>query len=450
MESVIEIQLRQPGRLLKILGVGFGLAICIGSTIGVGILRSPGLIAEYLGSPQIIMLAWGLGAVYAVLGANILAELATTTPRSGGLYVYAHRALGNYWGFVVGVCDWFQTTAALAFLSVVFGEYAASLFAPNLAGGRIIFSLSVLTILCVLNWIGLRSGSEIQKLTSFLKAIALIAFVAACFVLGGRSTAESVAAAPPTATAGFGLIVAFVLAFQLVLGTYEGWQGPAYFAEENSDPARSLPRSLFGGIALVAVIYLLVNAALIYVLPMSQLAGSKFAGADAIGIIFGARGGQLLTVLGLLSILGILNAYLMANPRISLALARDGLFPEKFAAVNTGGTPYFGLLIATIASAALSVIGSFEMLNAIAQFFAVTISILSVLSFFVLRRREPDAPRPYRAWLYPAAPGLVLLCSVLIFLGYAISNPIPSACALAVIAASYPIFLLIKRRSSEL
>jgi len=147
----VDERVNEGGRLLKILGIGFGLAICIGATIGVGILRSPGLIAQYMGSPWLIMAAWVLGAIYAILGANILAELATMTPRSGGMYVYAHRALGNYWGFVAGVCDWFQTAAALAFLSVVFGEYAASILTPDLAGGRLIFSISVLVVLCVLN-----------------------------------------------------------------------------------------------------------------------------------------------------------------------------------------------------------------------------------------------------------------------------------------------------------
>ncbi|MCC6328801.1 MAG: APC family permease [Acidobacteria bacterium] len=435
----------EGGRLLKILGIGFGLAICIGATIGVGILRSPGLIAQYIGSPAMIMFAWGLGALYAILGANLLAELATMVPKSGGAYVYTHRALGNYWGFVVGCCDWFQTAAALAFLSVVFGEYSASVLTPNFAGGRVMFSVAVLVILSILNWIGLRSGSEFQKITSFLKALALLAFVAACFLLGGKSASAESIVSDPAAAAGVGL-VAFVLGFQLILGTYEGWQGPIYFTEENRDPGRTVPRSLFGGIILIAIIYLLVNAALLYVLPMSQLAGSKFAGADALSVLLGPSSGQVLTILAVLSILGILNAYLMANPRISLALARDGLLPKKFAAVNEGGTPYFALLIVTIVSAALAIVGSFELLLAISQFFAVTIAILSTISFFVLRRREPDAPRPYRAWLYPAAPAIVLLTAVLLFLGFAFSNPFPSMCAFVVLMASYPAYRIIRSR----
>ena len=452
MEAAHEIAIPQRGKLLKILGVGFGLAICIGATVGVGILRSPGLIAQYLGSPGLIMFAWALGAVYAILGANVLAELGTSTPKSGGMYVFAHRALGDYWGFVAGVCDWFQTAVALAFLAVVFGEYAASLFAPNVAGARPAFSVAVLVMLAALNWKGVREGSTMQKMTSFLKALALVAFVVACFMYGGQTSSENVAhpVVQSASSGAFASVVAFILAFQLVLGTYEGWQGPVYFSEENVDPARSIPQSLFGGILLITAIYLLVNLALIYVLPMTQLAGSKFAGADAMSLIYGERSGQILTVLALLSILGILNAYLMANPRISLALARDGLFPQQAKAINAGGTPYIGLLFTTIFAAVFAALGSFELLLAIAQFFSVSISIIVIVSFFRLRRREPETPRPFKAWGYPLLPGIVLICSASVFVGYAVGNPFPSAIALAVILLTYPTYRLIKRRISAL
>src|SRR3954468_3437162 len=130
------------GKLLRILGVGFGVAVGIGSTIGVGILRNPGGVAAYLGSAWPIMIAWTLGGVYCLLSANYLAELATMIPKAGGLYVYAHRAFGDYGGFVVGWSDWINQTLSLAYISIVFGEYAGSLFAPGSAGSRVIFGVS--------------------------------------------------------------------------------------------------------------------------------------------------------------------------------------------------------------------------------------------------------------------------------------------------------------------
>jgi basic amino acid/polyamine antiporter, APA family len=447
VERIVGPRPAEGGRLLKILGVGFGLAVGIGATVGVGILRSPGPVAELLGSPWLMMLAWTLGGIYCLLGANHLAELATMIPKAGGFYVYAERAFGRYGGFVVGWSDWINNTLALSFVTVVFGEYAARLFAPNFAGGRIIFSVAILIVMTLLNLVGLRAGSETQKLTSFLKAVALLAFVVACFVLGGQNNlmdAAQIAAAPVSYASS---LVAFVLAFQLVLGAYDGWHAPIYFSEEDANPTRNLPRSIFGGIALITAIYLLVNLALLYVLPMSQLAGSKFAGGDAMSLIFGARSGQVLTLLALLSIIGIINAILMSNPRTMFALGREGLFTQNAAAINRGGTPVFALLTTAFCAVIFSSVGTFEMLLAIAQFFVLVIEILMIVSFFILRRRAPDTPRPFRAKFYPFAPLLMLVCAVLLFFGYIVSNPYPSLYALGVLAVSYPVYRLIRNKS---
>jgi APA family basic amino acid/polyamine antiporter len=445
VENIIEPKIAQSGQLLRILGVGFGLAVGIGGTIGVGILRNPSGVAAQLGSVWMIMLAWSLGGIYCLLGANYLTELATMIPKAGGFYVYAERAFGRYGGFVVGWSDWLNNTLGLSFISVVFGEYAAQLIAPNLKGGRIIFSVSIIVVVAILNLIGLRSGSETQKIASFLKALALLGFVVACFVFGGQShqanTAQVAVAAPRSFSSS---LVAFVLAFQLVLGTYDGWYSAIYFSEEDTNPANNLPRSMFGGIAAIIGIYLLVNLALLNVLPISELTASKFAGGDAMSLIFGARSGQLVTILALLSLIGIINAILMMAPRIMFALGRDGLFFEKAAAVNKGGTPVFALLITTLCAIVLSSVGTFELLLAIGQFFIVVITILLIVSLFILRRREPNLQRPFRAWAYPSAPLLMLAFAVLLFFGYLISNPYPSLYALILLTMSYPLFRLKK------
>jgi basic amino acid/polyamine antiporter, APA family len=431
-------------RLLRILGVGFGLAVGIGGTIGVGILRNPSGVGEQIPSAWLIMLAWTLGGVYCLLGANYLAELATMVPKAGGFYVYAHRAFGDYGGFVVGWSDWINQTLGISFISIVFGEYAARLLAPDLAGGRIIFSISIVIAITILNLAGLRAGSETQKITSFLKAVALVAFVVACFIFGGQKDAAVITSVVPPAGLSTQLL-AFILAFQLVLGTYDGWYAPIYFTEEDTNPKQNLPRSMFGGIAAIIVIYLLVNIALLYVLPMSQLAVSEFAGGDAMNLMFGARSGQIVTVLALLSLIGIINAIMMMAPRIMFALGRDGLFTKKAAAISKGGTPVFALIATALCVIVLSSVGTFELLLAVGQFFLVVITILLIASLFVLRRREPDLPRPFRACGYPYLPGLMLIFSVLLFFGYIVSNPFPSLYALAVLALSYPIFRVIRK-----
>ena len=229
-----------------------------------------------------------------------------------------------------------------------------------------------------------------------------------------------------------------------MLGTYDGWQTPIYFSEEDTNPTHNIPRSMFGGIAVVIIIYLLVNVALVYVLPMSQLAGSKFAGGDALSLIFGERSGQIMTTLALLSIIGIINAYLMAVPRILFALGRDGLFTSKAAQVNKGGTPVFALITTSLFAIVFTALGSFETLLATSQFLGLVIIILLIVALFILRRREPDTPRPFRAWGYPFAPFVMLIFAVLLFFGYIVSNPYPSLYALVILAVSYQIFRLMR------
>jgi len=440
--------LSRQNPLLRILGVGFGVAVVIGGTVGVGILRSPGAVAAHLGSGGLILLVWTLGGLYTLLAANNTAELATMMPRAGGPYVYARRAYGDYGGFVVGWSDWMLNTLPLSFMTIVFGEYMSSLFAP-FPGNVQLFAVSILLLLTAINWAGLRAGSETQKVASVLKALALLGFVAACFLFGGHGKFADLPPVAAEATQGtFATVVACVLSFQLVLSAFGGWNAVIYFAEEDTNPQRNIPRSLFGGIALIIVIYLLVNAALLYVLPMQVMAASKFAGADAINVIFGARSGQIVTALALLSIVGILNALLMFVPRVLLALGRDGLFWRNAATVNARGTPTVAMACTVAPAILMALVGSFEMLLAISEFFAVTIVILLIGALFILRRREPEAPRPYRAWGYPYVPALMLVLAIALFVAYIVSNPLNSLYAIAFLMASYPVYRAVRYQAN--
>ena len=176
--------------LLRILGVGFGLAIVVGGMIGGGILRTPGFIAAQLEVPLLIIAVWVFGGVYAFFAVNTYSELGTMLPRAGGPYVFARRSYGEYGGFLVGWSDWFLQTSTMAYLTIALGEYTAALF-PSLADSVVPISITILFVLAFLNWIGLRLGSRIQKLTSLLKAVAFAIIIAACFVYGGGATSPS-------------------------------------------------------------------------------------------------------------------------------------------------------------------------------------------------------------------------------------------------------------------
>jgi APA family basic amino acid/polyamine antiporter len=220
---------REGRRLLRVLGLGFGLAVIIGNTIGAGILRTPGEVAAQLPNVWLFLGVWVAGGLYALLGALSLAELGTAIPRSGGQYVFAHRALGTYAGFVVGWSDWLSTCGSIASVAIVVGEYSGVLY-PPLSGRTIQVALAVTLIFAFLQWRGLRWGSSTQNLTSILKAVAFIALVLACFALGGEGLSNL--HAESSIPKGLPLLAALVLALQAVIYTYDGWNGVVYFSEE--------------------------------------------------------------------------------------------------------------------------------------------------------------------------------------------------------------------------
>ena len=435
------------GGLLRVLGVVFGMAVTVGITIGMGILRTPGDVAKQLPSAWLFIGVWLLGGVYALLGAVSVAELGTMIPRSGGFYVFARRALGEYPGFVVGWSDWLSTCGTVAAVSLVIGEYAGVL-TPALAGRELAVASSVAVAFAVLQWRGVRWGSRSQELTSLLKTLAFAALIAACFAFGGSNARDADAAAQaatPTVPAGLSLLAALVLALQGVIYTYDGWYSTVYFGEEVQDSARNIPRAMVGSVLLVIGIYLLFNLALIYVLPIQQLAGEKLAAGAAAVRIFGPRGATVIGAVAILSLLASVNGNTLTAPRVIYAMSRDRLFWRGASRVNRGGTPTVSLAISTVVAVAMIIFsGTFGRLLAALAFFFVTDYTLVFLSVFVLRWREPDTPRPYRAWGYPLTTALALAGSVAFLVGAIKDDTENSVFALKLLAASLPVFLLLR------
>ena len=429
------------GRLLRVLGMSFGLAITIGGTIGMGILRTPGEVAAQLPNTWLFIGVWIVGGIYALLGTVSVAELATMIPQSGGFYVLVRRALGPYAGFIVGWSDWLSTCGTTAAVAIVISEYTGVLF-PRLASQQTRIALLTAVAFALLQWRGVRWGSGAQQLTTSLKALAFFALIAACFILGGHNSVES--SAPQIIPSGLSFLTALIVALQGVIYTYDGWYNAIYFSEEVRDPGRTLPRAMIGSMFLVIGIYLLVNLALLYVLPLSRLAGEKLAVGAAAEAIFGAQGGIIISALATISMLSTINANQLIAPRILLALSRDRLFSERAVKVNRGGTPTVSLFLSTTAAVLFILSGTFEKVLALLAFFFVANYAMTFLSVFVLRRREPDAVRPYRAWGYPWTTGLVLVGSIAFLAGAVMSDTRHSLYALFLLAASYPAFLLLR------
>ncbi|HEX8169698.1 MAG TPA: amino acid permease [Thermoanaerobaculia bacterium] len=429
------------GHLLTVLGAGFGLAVTIGNAIGAGILRTPGAIATHLQTFWPFVIVWVAGALYAILGANALAELGTLVPRSGGQYVFVRRGLGNYAGFVVGWSDWISTCGTTAAVAIVVGEYTVGLF-PQARTEQVI-ALAVVALLTLVQWLGVRAGGAVQNVTSAMKALALLLVIGACLWLGTRNPAAPTAAIADRETS---LAVLFILSLQSVIYTYDGWSAVIYFSEEVRDYGRAIPRAMLSGVAMIAVIYLLVNLAFLRVVSLPTIAGQNFAAGVVVERLFGAAGYDLLRGLVIVLLISAVSSNVLMAPRVLYAMASDGLFWRGAREVNRGGTPDIALLISSLFAAAFIVTGTFETVIAKLAFFFVANYTLSFVTLFVLRRREPDADRPYRAWGHPFTTGLALLASIAFLCGAVASDAVNSLWALGLLVLSVPVYLLMRRR----
>jgi APA family basic amino acid/polyamine antiporter len=434
------------GGLLHILGLGFGLAGAVGGSMGAGILRTPGLVAAQLGSAPLILLAWLVGGLYALCGAFAVAELGAALPRAGGWTIYARRALGDRAGFAVGWIDWLGHCAGLAWVAITIGEFARGLVPALPPGGKAV-ALFTLVGFALLQRLGLRAGSLSQQILSLLKAVAFLALIGACLLVAPPAASTSTPLLAPSGTP-LALAAAGVFALQAVITTYDGWQSPIYFAEEFTAPATDLPRSLIGGVVAVTGVYLLVNVALLKVLPLEAMAASTLPLADAAARLFGPFSAQLITALALLSSIGLVNTVIMCAPRILFGLSRDGLFLPVFARVNAGGTPDAALLLTTAVTATLILCGDFQLLLGVSVFFYVLLYFTGITSLFLLRWREPELERPVRAWGYPLSAAVVWLGSLAFLISAAIGDSTNSLIAAGLIALSLPAQLLSRRMGS--
>jgi len=428
------------GKLLTVLGVTFGVAVTVGNTIGAGILREPGTIAAHFPEFWPYLAIWIAGALYALLGTNALAELARLVPRSGGQYVFVRGALGDYAGFIVGWSDWLSTCGTTALVSILVGEYLVGLV-PELRT-EVVVALLVVAILNILQWIGVKSAGATQTLTSLLKAVALMALIVACFTLGTQNPVHPAMQVEREVP----LMLALILSLQAVIYTYDGWSAPLYFTEEIRDYGKSLPRAMFGGLAAVTVIYILLNVAFAVAVPLPTLAGKNLAAATVAEHLFGGAADTILRSIMVVSLISAVNANVLMAPRVLFAMSSDGLFWRGATEVNKGGTPDVALLISSLVTAAFIITGTFNSVVAKLAFFFVANYTLSFVSLFVLRRRDPSAPRPYRAWGHPVTTAIALVASVL-FLGLAVVDDSKNSIyTLAILAISLPLFAVIKSR----
>jgi APA family basic amino acid/polyamine antiporter len=431
------------GSLRRDLSLFDTINLVVGTVIGSGIFLVPSEIARAVHTPGWMLGVWVIGGLLTLLGALSLAELGAAIPEAGGIYTFIVRAFGRLPGFL---CGWMlftvATSGSIATLGAAFPIYLGG-FVPLTPVTAKIVSVVAIGLLTWVNAIGVKNGARVGNVLTALKVGGLVAMVVAIFLLPSPGPGASPPVVPPL-PAGPVSAAAIGVALVAVLWAYEGWHDVSFAAGEIHDPQKNFPRGLIGGVAIVIGLYLLANLAYLRVLSPAEIAASDRVALTAMTRVTGAWGGKLLTAAILCSILGAMNALILAGPRAYYQMARDGLFIERCSRVHPRwGTPVEALLLQGLWAVFLVLfIGGFSQLFTYVIFGGWIFYALAVLSVIALRRREPALYRPFRVPGYPVVPLLFVATALAIVVNTLIATPRESGIGLAFIALGIPVYWL--------
>jgi APA family basic amino acid/polyamine antiporter len=397
------------GELERVLGVWACTLLVVGNMIGVGIFTTPGRIALKLPTSGLVILAWVLGAFLALAGALAYAELGAMYPKAGGNYVFLRRAFGPFWGFLYGwTASLITQSGTVAILAVGFTKYAG-IQSPVLVQ---VIAISLILVFGILNYFGVKIGAGIVSGITALKMAAILGFAFAAVAFGTGTYAH---AAPIWPVGGSWSMAAMASALIPIMYTYSGWNATVYVGSEVARPERTVPLSLIFGVLLTAALYILLNFIYIYAVPVSAMAGQIAAAKVAAGALFSPAVADGISFFIAFSVLGCLNATLLTAPRIPFAMAQDGEFLPLFARVHPKyKTPSASIMLVTLWSTVLALWGGidhkhfYRLLDDYVTVPSLLLNALTVGALFILRKREPETPRPYRAWGYPVLPILFI------------------------------------------
>jgi APA family basic amino acid/polyamine antiporter len=430
--------------LQRLLGKGFSIAACVGLVIGLGIMRTPGEIALVFNDPVSYMALWvGCGA-FVLVSLLVVAELISMTPRSGGLYALVAHAYGRYPGFLIGWTDWVANCASGALKAVVLLEYLALLM-PAVAPYQTVIAVLGTTGFALLQLGGTRLGGGIQKFASFGIGLIMIGLATALFYgsfLNGGAVAapqEFRAVASP-GFAAMGLVIA------AVVYTYDGWYAASYFSEEVKSGGRAVATGSIQGALIIIALYLILNLAIVLSVPLTALVGHDLALAGALDLVYGMGTGTVIYLAAVFILLAHHNLQYMIVSRILYSLSTDGLGTRRATSVTDKGTPAGAVILSWGMIVTLIVVGHFEfLLNLVAMLFMVMYVAL-IVGVFRLRKQEPNAERPFRAWGFPATGIFCGLGWVAVAVFVAFTNPMSSLSGLLLVLISLPVYLWLKRR----
>jgi basic amino acid/polyamine antiporter, APA family len=439
-------------------------AIIIANVIGGGILFLPRFIAGYVPDTWWFLSTWVAGGILAFCGAMAYAELAALRPRAGGEYVYLREAYGPLAGFLTGWTSFVAGFAgALAFSATLIPVYLDR-FIPGAANStamleipllyfsltfsnQTLIGIAAIWAFALLHVRGVGPGRIASNALTILKVAAFLGFIAMGLTIGEPSSAQAAAGAAPGAVTVTGWLQGLIV----VMFVYSGWNAAAYMAEEVRNPGRNLPLALFLGTAAVMVIYLLINVLYLRVIPISELISGSGSVLDvAAERLLGPRAGDIMGVVSIISLAAGINAWTFAGPRIYFAMARDGVFFRQAAQVHpTFKTPAVSIIAQAAWASVLVLTGSLDTLSNYVAFAITLFAGAAVAAVFVLRRREPNAPRPFKAVGYPLTPAIFVVVSAVMVVNAINREPVSSGLGLLVIAAGIPLYLWFSSRTKN-
>ena len=447
---------KTPAALSRDLGISHASAIVVGTIIGSGIFLVPTEMMQAVGSAWLVYLAWIVGGVLSFAGAITYAELGAMKPQAGGEYIYIRDAYGPLPGFLYA-WTWFAIAKPASIATLVtglvriLGTFPALAFfndaairSPFTVSYGQLVAIAAACLITALNYIGIRRAGDFQVFFTVMK-VAIIVVIAVLAFTAASGTWRNFETTFSGATGG---VAGFMAALIAALWAYDGWNDLNMVSGEIRNPGRTIPVALIAGVGAVAVLYMLTNAAVQYVLPASQIAASPRPASEATAVAVGLWGAAVVSAAMALSMLVALNSTIMSGARVPYAMARDGYFFKAMADVHPRfHTPSVALIVQLALSIALLLFaGNFRQLFSLAIFAEWLFYMIAASTVFVLRKKEPDTPRPYRTWGYPLVPAMfVTVAAVLLYYTFA-ENIRNSAWGLAVIAAGIPIYLFFASR----
>ena len=435
--------------LPRVLGPWSVVGIVIGTMIGSGIFIVPSAMAATLRSPVLMLLVWVIGGILSFFGALALSELGAAYPLAGGMYIYLREAYGSLVAFLFGWTLFLVIDAgSVATLAVAFSSKYLPQFVNLPPWGVKAVAVLLIAVLATVNYLGVKWGALVQNLFTVIKTAAIIILIGTVFIFAKGSISNFTAAG---GAASGNLIGTFGVAMVAALWAFKGWEVSTFSAGEVKNPEKNLPLGIFAGTAAVILLYLGANLAYLYVFPVAEVAQSTRIASDAMNAAVGTAGATFIAIAILFSISGACNGHLMTGPRVYFAMARDGVFFRNVARVHPKFlTPHVSIIAVALWASILCVSGTFEQLFTYVVFGLWIFFGLTVTAVFILRKKRPDLPRPYRTWGYPVTPALFVLAALFISVNSLINTFWNSFAGLAIMALGLPAYFFWRRQTRRL